>query len=333
MKLSIIVPAFNAVKILENTISTAYAQKLEEHQFEVIIIDDGSNDSTYDLALSLASKRTNCIVIHQENKGLGGARNTGIKVARGTYICFLDADDFLIENSLNTLFDLASQFNLDVLEFGARGVSIAGHVIYEYKNHSSQVLDGLSYYKSIRYMNSACNKLYKRSFLLENQLFFLERIFIEDYEFNTRIFIKAEKVYATSLIGAEFVQSANSITRNKEVSKKQKMLHDIFEVISIINSDFKVVEQTQNESQKAFYLERLNFLVVTLFFQLFKMNSPIADCVFWKNKLKIQGMWYVYNSIYDRKKFVFKLLLIFFPLFLLLVFVKGNISRLFSIEN
>lgn len=330
MKLSVIIPAYNAEKILHKAFETAYLQDIDPVDFEVIIVDDGSSDSTFEVANKCALLKQNCTILQQENKGLGGARNSGIQAAKGEYICFLDADDFLISGSMGKLLALAEQMRLDVLEFGARGIRPNGQTLYVYTNESEKVKNGLDYYQSIRYMNSACNKLYNRSFLLANQLFFLEQIFIEDYEFNTRVFTHAKRVYATSILGAEFVQSDNSITRNTDAAKRQKMITDIFQVIQIINKEYRASLKSENQFLNAFYLERLNFLVVTLFYQLFKMNSSLAQCIFWKKKLKEAQMWYVKETIYDWKKNQFKFLLIYFPLFLITVYFKRITARLFS---
>ena len=116
-------------------------------------------------------------------------------------------------------------------------------------------------------------KLYKRTFLLENELFFLERIFIEDFEFNTRAFYKADKVLAIPQIGACFLQSENSITRNSNKEKKQKMVQDIKQVLNITHTLYLTGNKESSEVKK-FFEERLNFLVATLFYHLIKNKEP-----------------------------------------------------------
>ena len=97
-------------------------------------------------------------IISQINKGLGGARNTGIYNANGEYLLFLDADDQLLPNVLDKVLQTARDKELDLLEFSAQGINEEGKILYHFVNHSDVYFSGIEYYRKIRYMNSACNK-------------------------------------------------------------------------------------------------------------------------------------------------------------------------------
>ena len=158
-------------------------------------------------------------------------------------------------------------------------------------------------------MNSACNKLYKREFLTENQLFFLERIFIEDFEFNTRVFYNAKRVAAISRIGAHFLQSENSITRNTNTEKKKKMVEDILQVLRITH--FLFLKSNSNDlEEKIFFRERLGFLLATLFFQKAKNKSSYLEVKQLKEELESEGVYYVDYPLFQRSKNIFRILIL-----------------------
>ncbi len=304
-KISVIIPMYNVAEYISKCIDSVYNQDLDEEDFELVIIDDASPDESLTIAQEITKKRSNVVIVSQENKGLGGARNTGIHYSSGAYLLFLDSDDWLLPNTLKDLVDLMSRDNLDILEFAAQGVNPQGKIIYHIKNNSDLYLSGYAYYNNVRYMNSACNKLYKRTFLLKEELFFLEKIYIEDFEFNTRCLATAKRIKATDKLISQFLQSDNSITRNADASKKEKMISDIILVIK--KTDYLYKNQSDNNEKKVFYLERLNFLVATLFYQLIKNKASYNEMIELKLRLKADAIYYVNHKIFDVKKNILRI--------------------------
>jgi len=142
-KLSIIVPMYNVASYIETCIDSIYKQNIPLHDFEVILIDDESPDNSLEIAKALVRTKDNVKIISQKNKGLGGARNTGIENASGVYILFLDADDYYIDNTINHLIVLAEKYTLDILEFGAEGINRKGEITYSLAiNNEPQVSCG-----------------------------------------------------------------------------------------------------------------------------------------------------------------------------------------------
>lgn len=307
-KISIIIPMYNVEKYIEKCIDSVYKQDLNEDEFEIILIDDESPDASLAIAKEVTKNRNNTVFISQKNKGLGGARNTGIQNANGEYLLFLDSDDGLLPNVLKNLLAIATTQDLDILEFAAQGVNSNGEVLYQIANSSEVYQSGYAYYNKVRYMNSACNKLYKRTFLLENELFFLEKIYIEDFEFNTRALAAVNRIKATDKLISQFLQSENSITRNTDEAKKKKMIADIILVIKKTNYLYKTLPLTTEMS--FFYLERLNFLVATLFYQLIKNKATYVEVVELKRLLQKDEIYYVNHKIFDSKKNLFRKVLL-----------------------
>ena len=160
-KFSVIIPMYNVENYVEKCIHSVYRQGLSEKEFEILLIDDESPDNSLEVAKNVVSNYSNTIIISQKNKGLGGARNTGIEHASGNYLLFLDSDDFYIDNTIKDIIGIAEENDLDILEFGARGVDINDNKVFELAiNNGSKIVTGIEYYNSFKYMNSACNKLY-----------------------------------------------------------------------------------------------------------------------------------------------------------------------------
>lgn len=115
---SVIIPAYNAGKFLEKAVDSVLNQDFDD--YELIIVDDGSTDNTLEICNTYAEKfKDKVIVITQSNKGLSGARNSGMKRANGEYLLFLDADDYIEPNSLSTLSDRIIQLGYpDIVVFG-----------------------------------------------------------------------------------------------------------------------------------------------------------------------------------------------------------------------
>ena len=115
MRLSIVVPMFNAERFIADCIETIHNQGLQQNEYEIIAIDDGSTDSTPQLCDRYAAQLSNFRVYHQRNAGAGAARNRGIDLAKGDYLYFFDVDDGLKEGTLRRLLDQCEEESLDVL--------------------------------------------------------------------------------------------------------------------------------------------------------------------------------------------------------------------------
>lgn len=306
MKLTVVVPVYNVEKYIEKCLFSVLDNDIAESDYEIIVVDDETPDNSLAITEKIVAAHTNVKVISQKNKGLGGARNTGIENASGDYLLFLDADDWVLPNTLSHLIAVAEKHDVDVLEFAAQGVNPQGKITYHAQNDThGKMFDGVYYYNHVRYLNSACNKLYKAKFLKDSGLFFKEKIFIEDFEFNTRAFYQAKKVIAIPFLAAQFLQSDDSITRNRSADRKVKMYRDFIDIIRITDDESKK-HHPKNKEQQAFFNERLSFLVTTLFFQFFKYKMPYAEIRDYIIELKAAGLYHVDFPVYDKKKDLFR---------------------------
>lgn len=97
IKLSVIVPVYNAAPLLPRCLDSILAQGLAEEEYEVLLINDGSTDQSLAICEDYQSKHSRTFrIVSQQNSGVSAARNKGIALAHGRYVCFVDADDFLL---------------------------------------------------------------------------------------------------------------------------------------------------------------------------------------------------------------------------------------------
>lgn len=123
-KVSVIIPFYNGIKYLEACVRSVQAQSLRE--LEIILVDDGSTDDGGALADKFAAEDARIRVIHQENRGLAGARNTGINASHGDYIGFVDADDLIDPQMYEKLYNTAETLSCELVTGGCRSFTDDG---------------------------------------------------------------------------------------------------------------------------------------------------------------------------------------------------------------
>jgi len=326
MILSIIIPVFNVEKYIKQCILSVVNNNLPATDYEIIVIDDESPDRSVFIIQKLMVIYDQIKLISQQNKGLGGARNTGIQNANGKYILFLDSDDYLMGNSLNNIVNYCLKWDLDILEFGAVGVTENKKEIYRYSNKAKQINNGFQYLSNNVSMNSACNKLYNVKFLKEQGLQFIEHLFGEDFEFNTRAFYYAKRVSCVNNILGCFVQTPNSITRNSSIVKNEKLIHDLKKNIELAIVFFKTIDK-KVELNKLIINERIAYLTLTLLFNMYKLNisKNIRDAYI--QELKDLKVYPIKVKIKSRKKNLFKHLANIELLYGLICDVKSSLLK------
>jgi glycosyltransferase involved in cell wall biosynthesis len=233
MKLSIIVPVYNVEAFLNKCVDSLLDQDLSREDYEIVLVDDGSTDSSGALCDTLAAEHGNIRVIHQRNRGLSGARNAGIPVASGTYVLFVDSDDFLCPNVLGTLVGLMESKELDILRFNYQNVNMDGAVfepnkyVKPFVDYSDAVCDGETFLNErLGYACYAWQFLVKASIIRQEGNGFKEGIYFEDVEWTPRILLQARRVASTDTLVYNYLFRTGSIARNKDAEKKRKAIRD-----------------------------------------------------------------------------------------------------------
>ena len=204
-KLSIIVPVYNVEKYIRPCIESIFKQGLDENDFEVIIVNDGSTDRSMEMIEEIISQHNNIIVINQENLGISVARNNGIAAAKGDYILMPDSDDLLIENSLKPLLEKALETKADL-------------VVADYLKMSDEEIDSLSTIPQndfvfqektgeetfLEVLNpNYCyvwRTLYRKEFLTSKNISFVPNLKYEDILFTHECYLKAKCCIKTNIL-------------------------------------------------------------------------------------------------------------------------------------
>jgi len=216
IRLSIIIPFYNVEQFIERCLDSVYKQDIPENEYEVICVDDCSPDDSLSVVQEFAQQHDNLrIVQNKENRKLGGARNAGLMVACGEYVWFVDSDDLIEDNVLGNLCLTAEQENLDVLHFNYENFPIRTPL---HKIESQELMTGPEMFFSKHFiwyhdLVTAWRKLYKRSFLIENRIFFAEHIMYEDNDYAILVFAKAKRVRHIDLFAYNYSVNPESITR------------------------------------------------------------------------------------------------------------------------
>lgn len=208
--ISIIMPAYNAERYLSVTLDSVVHQKFKD--FEIIAINDGSQDGSLEIMESYKSRIYNLKIINQPNSGVSSTRNKGIDLATGKYICFLDADDYLSPNYLSFLYEQAERYQCDIM--CCNYYTFSGHkairneVSCGYTRHVS-----FADLRVLGHATSPCTKLYKREFILKNDVRFNpESTYGEDYFFNWKLYILTDKTFFSDTPLYGYRQSLNGAT-------------------------------------------------------------------------------------------------------------------------
>ena len=242
-KLSIIVPIYNVEKYLRKCVDSLLGQDLPPEEYEIILVNDGSPDGCDSICEEYAARFGQVKVIHRENGGLSAARNSGIKVARGQYVQFVDPDDFLEPNVLKALVEKMDADNLDVLRFNYQNVNERYEVFSPNKdpkrwvNYSDSVCDWLAFLNER--LGPACYAwqfVVKRTLLSDKINWFKEGIYFEDMEWTPRILLQADRVSSVDTILYNYLIREGSITLSVDEKKKKKVLNDKLLLVDLLQS-------------------------------------------------------------------------------------------------
>lgn len=252
---SVVIPVYNVEKYIRRSIESVISQTYTN--IEIIIVDDCGTDKSmaivYDLMRATKDSRFK-IAVNPQNKGLSGARNTGLKAASGEYVYFLDSDDYISFNCIETLTRPVRDNEFDVVigNFAQHsdGVVGKGHLmpgnvtIIGRENIFKEYSEGKWYVM-------AWNKLCKRSFLIGNNLFFEEGLLHEDVLWSFKVFSTANSVALVNKATYNYIVRPQSIMTSMSVEKDLIIYLDVFERIKefiqhsnqpLLPSQYKLVE-------------------------------------------------------------------------------------------
>ena len=317
MKLSIVIPLYNKEEYIDRCLKSLLAHELLPNEYEIIIVDDGSKDSGAQIASTYARRHENIQFFSQENSGPSVARNKGLDASKGDYIYFLDADDFLAPNVLNSLLKIAEQNKLEILEFDTKEVkdgSVPDSLSHNLEDLDIHVMDGISYIAEFGFRNEAWRYIIHKNLLSDTGIRFIEGTLYEDVIFTASLFLKAKRIAKVDLDVHRYVTVENSIVRSKDAAHNLKFIHGmtyavekIHEMIKNLNpshvNHHRVVKKLKAR-QQAFVLA----LIIRTFKHRLLNNQDLNKVLTKMNELgaypidpKIGGLensGFIYNSIF-----------------------------------
>ncbi|WP_409295796.1 CDP-glycerol glycerophosphotransferase family protein [Peribacillus sp. SCS-26] len=256
IKVSAIIPVYNVEEYIEETLDSLLNQTLQG--IEIILVDDGSSDSSPDIIMDYAAKHGNIVFMKQENSGPGAARNNGLDAARGEFVSFVDSDDTLPFDALETMYTAAIDEQADIvtgtsLSFNSKETwYILSHL------HNGVYRPGaknLVRNPELLYSLGPCNKLYKRSLI--DTIRFPKGIHVtEDQPFVIEAYLRAKKMFTVDKIiynyRARETDTNTSLSQMVNVDSV-KVLTDIFKSLKL--SDQLWADLVPNKSS-GFFLRR-----------------------------------------------------------------------------
>ncbi|MDY3317569.1 glycosyltransferase [Riemerella anatipestifer] len=234
MKISFIVPVYNTEIFLEKCLDSIVNQNLNEIDYEVIIINDGSPDNSQELINRFTDRYSNFYSIITPNMGLSSARNEGVDRARGDYIFFVDSDDYLEENSVHKVLKQCYEDELDCISFDYKKVYEDNHaentLIRSYKC-KEKVYNSVDFLCQNTVVSNVWKYLFKRKIITENYLYFIPNIYHEDEDFTTIYLSYSNRIKHVNVLVYNYLQRKNSIMNTSDIGKKKKKIEDMISVI------------------------------------------------------------------------------------------------------
>lgn len=258
-KITVIVPVYNVENYVREALESVINQTYQN--LEIIVIDDESKDSSGKICDEYAKKDSRITVVHQKNKGLSGARNTGLDLATGKYIMFLDSDDKFELDACENFYNEIEKTNADYVVGNYIYIDDDGtkweKPVFDQEKYKEFKLSIEDYKNSFFIMNSTVwNKVFRKSFLDELKIKFVERVPAEDAIFTTYCFIKSSNVYYMPKIMYNYrMRYTDSISNS--CSKDYFM--GINKAYKIIYENFK--ENDRLDFYRFFYAKSMNYIL------------------------------------------------------------------------
>lgn len=326
--ISVIIPVYNGEKYINRCLDSVLNNNFKD--FEIIIINDGSKDNSETIIKEYCDKYNFIHYYYQENAGVSAARNKGIDLAKGEYVCFIDIDDAIDSNFLGNLYNLASENNLDwaccdSVLLSEKGTKIKNHSHFEFdfiikKEKARKLTQKYIFCLSKAYdsinLSSAADSITRRDFLIENNIVFPTDIkYGEDLLFN---YEKSQHLNNFGYIAEPLYyiyetsdSSSRGIEFNKKIEYTKALIERLIKKTRIYNDDNDIniqrffCSQIQNIILQHFSFDYFKFRKCMLELEKLYSDEPIKS--FWENIniLEVVDKWSLPRilSVVKKKKY------------------------------
>ena len=277
-KISIIVPVYNVEDYIRKSVDSFLNQTFTD--FELFLVDDGSIDKSGSICDEYSNKDNRINVIHQKNAGAHNARNAALKLASSKYVCFFDSDDYIASNMLYDLYNIAENYNSDLVVsgfyietyFNNKDYIVLDYIPYTTNNsqienfNSSVEFRKKSHYNFDRNMfYSPWNKLYKLSYLRDNNIWF-PITYRDDFPFVLNVIKNISNVTYTRNQYYHFIRKRSDSETQKYVDKLyDKREEEHTKMISLFSNWGLLEDSDSFEMISRRYIDRLVECIVNLF--------------------------------------------------------------------
>lgn len=298
IKISVIIPAYNAENHIKRCIQSLAVQGLSADEYEAIVINDGSNDDTEEVLAELVTQYRFMRYLTTENGGLSRARTRGISEASGKYLIFLDSDDSLQNNVLGSIYDKMSSDDLDMLHLSYRYIFSNGKTkeyIFRPAHKQHAVYRGTEFLLEDNYTPAICIYAFRKDFLTENDLH-MQSIGHEDEEFTPRAIFAAHRIAYLPLVFYNYYQNADSFMNRY----KEKNFYDMVRAMSSLNH-FKLERCNGNKEMTDYFDNHIALRILMIFKRSIRDGYHIQDKLF--DMIREEGLYPIHMkkaNLYSR---------------------------------
>ena len=290
-KVSIIIPVYNIEKYIAKALDSLLVQSLSD--IEIICVDDNSSDNSLKILKEYQKKDSRIKIVEQkENKGQASARNKALEKAAGEYIGFVDGDDWVKDSMFQKLYDKAKGTDSDLVLSSAYSFDEQkGLIDKENRYYSTDIYDETFDNKVFSYKDNLdsvldlnvviWNKLYKKSFLIENNIRFNEGFIYEDLPFITEVYLKAKKV----TLVRDFLYYYRENRENSTMSNHEKK---IFDRIGMVSLTLDILKKTPE--YKVLYPRIFTWVINDLFHRFVLIDAQYRQNFYKKMQKIFQGL-------------------------------------------
>lgn len=278
MKLSLIIPVYNVEKYIGKCLQSIINQNVDLSEFEIVVINDGTLDSSMDKVREILNNYPNIIIYNKDNEGLSVARNTGLCLAHGDYVWFIDSDDWIMDNSLSIILEKIKQNpNVDVF---ASVLNCYNDNAMKQESCSwiaNAIITGKIYMKAGYRLGAVPRFVMSRKFLLDNNLYFYPRLLHEDGLFGHSMMYYAQKVMCLK-------ESLYIYRLAREGSIMNSVsIKNIQACISIHKKLIAFMNEKVSDNDKIWYRKNIFICIISLFRLLKNIGRDEAKLFMEKN--------------------------------------------------
>lgn len=264
VKISVIIPVYNVEKYIGECLDYLIDQSLKD--IEIICLNDGSSDKSEDVIKEYMKRDKRISLYNLEHKKQAVARNTGIRYSKGKYLLFIDSDDYISKNCCDELYNKMEKNNLDVLYFNGTTFFETPELaskfkaygkLYSSKRQIDDILSGQDMFCYMMdnsfYRDSPCLQIYRKQYIVENNIEFLENVFYEDIYFSLKSILYAQR---TMVVNDEYYHRR---MRENSTTTNVISFFNIYSYLKVLNAMIKLIDELNlNEKMQKYIFIKIN---------------------------------------------------------------------------